>query len=121
MEKQRLFRTNAGDYVIAAAVIVLSMLPIILFAGIQGSTAELRDSGVLKLKLNLDKSSVEKYRNMEIETDKGRVRIKKSDCPRQICSHTGWISARAQTIVCVPNRVIIEIKGGGGSVNAVAY
>ena len=28
-------------------------------------------------------------------------------CPRGICSHTGWIGQSYQSIVCVPNRIMI--------------
>ncbi len=37
-------------------------------------------------------------------------------CPRGICSHTGWISQRGETIVCLPNRIMIIFAryGDGG-------
>ncbi len=31
-------------------------------------------------------------------------------CPRGICSHTGWISRNYQSIVCVPNRIIVAFS-----------
>ncbi|MCP4353717.1 MAG: NusG domain II-containing protein, partial [Desulfobacterales bacterium] len=45
-----------------------------------------------------------------IETKQGGIRIKKSDCPRQICVNTGWIKTPGRIIVCVPNKILIEIK-----------
>jgi len=50
-----------------------------------------------------------------IEISRGRVRmlpLPKELCPRGICSHTGWISHDYQSIVCVPNRIIIFFSGG---------
>ena len=41
----------------------------------------------------------------------GTVQMIHSDCKNQVCVDTGAISRSAQTIVCLPNRVIIEIKG----------
>jgi hypothetical protein len=48
---------------------------------------------------------------MEIEISHGAVRVAKSDCPRGLCQHAGWISRSGSTIVCVPNHVLIEIVG----------
>ena len=41
----------------------------------------------------------------------GQIRITESDCPHKICEHRGWISHSAQTIVCVPNKLLVEIVG----------
>ena len=34
-----------------------------------------------------------------------------STCPLHICSRTGWIERPGQFIACVPNRLIITIRG----------
>lgn len=47
-----------------------------------------------------------------IEISKGRVRMLPLDrdlCPRGICSHTGWIEHHGESIVCLPNRIMIVI------------
>ena len=45
-----------------------------------------------------------------------KVYMKYSDCRNQICVHTGEITRLGDTIVCLPNYVIVEITGneGGG-------
>lgn len=53
---------------------------------------------------------------MEIEVSDGKVRVVKSDCPRQICVNMGWIAYAGDTIVCVPNRILIEITSVGAPV-----
>ncbi len=59
---------------------------------------------------------------MEIEVKEGRIRVLKSDCPQKICVQTGWISKPGQTIICVPNKVLIEIVGiSNAEYNAVSY
>ncbi len=49
-----------------------------------------------------------------LEIKQGRVRLlpieDKALCPRGICAHTGWISRSYQSIVCVPNRIIISFR-----------
>lgn len=46
----------------------------------------------------------------ELEIEGGRVRmlpLPQELCPRGICSHTGWISRSCESIVCLPNRIMI--------------
>lgn len=49
-----------------------------------------------------------------LEIKQGRVRLlpigDKALCPRGICAHTGWISRNYQSIVCVPNRIIVSFS-----------
>jgi len=48
-----------------------------------------------------------------LEVSQGRVRmlpISEDLCPRGICSHTGWIERSYQSIVCVPNRIIVSFR-----------
>lgn len=46
--------------------------------------------------------------------EKGRVRIERmtlEECPNQICSRTGWIEKKNQSIVCMPNKIMVTIEG----------
>ena len=55
-----------------------------------------------------------------IQVEPGRIRVEKADCPDQICVHQGYISDGSQPIVCLPNRLIIQIQGGGDALDAAA-
>ena len=49
-----------------------------------------------------------------VEIDSGRVRMLEMSrelCPKAICSDTGWISKPYQSIVCLPNKIIVAIEG----------
>ena len=54
----------------------------------------------------------EGHRNVVIIQD-GIVHMDYSNCKNQICVHTGEISDKGETIVCLPNYVIVEIIGSG--------
>lgn len=41
----------------------------------------------------------------------GEVRMTEADCPDQICVHHRPISKVGETIVCLPNKVVISIEG----------
>jgi len=53
-----------------------------------------------------------------IEAEEGRIRVSEAGCPDQICVHQGWISDGTVPIVCLPNKLVIEIKGGGDGLDA---
>lgn len=61
--------------------------------------------------------------DMTIEIKAGRVRVAESDCAKGVCKHTGWVSRPGRPIVCVPNKVLIEVKGGKvkSAVDAESY
>ncbi len=44
----------------------------------------------------------------------GAAQITQADCPDKLCVKTGSISFSGQSIVCLPNKVIVEIIGGNG-------
>jgi len=47
---------------------------------------------------------------MFIEISNGKVRVSKATCQSKICLRQGWISKTGQVIVCVPNKLIIELN-----------
>lgn len=47
-----------------------------------------------------------------IEIGDNRVRVIEADCPDQIDVKQGYISKPHEIIVCLPNRLVIEIIGG---------
>lgn len=40
----------------------------------------------------------------------GRICVSHADCPDQICVMQGWISNGLAPIVCLPNRLVIQIE-----------
>lgn len=55
-----------------------------------------------------------------VSVEKGRIRMRSADCPDQVCVNQGWISDGAVPIVCLPHRLMVEIKGGGGELDGGA-
>lgn len=57
----------------------------------------------------------------EVEIRGGQARIVSSPCPRGWCMDMGWIGKPGQAAVCMPEGLIIEIRGGGVIPDAVSY
>ncbi len=50
----------------------------------------------------------------------GHVSMTFSDCANQNCVQQGEISDPSQSIVCLPNKVVVEIQGGNEEFDAIA-
>lgn len=57
---------------------------------------------------------VEGTYHLAVTLDKTGVRVAESDCPGQDCVHTGTITRAGQSIVCLPEQVVVQLTGGGG-------
>jgi hypothetical protein len=51
------------------------------------------------------------YGKNVIDVQGKKIRISDADCPDKICVKDGFISKSGQMIVCLPHKLIIEIKG----------
>lgn len=58
--------------------------------------------------------------DLVVEIADGRVRIAHSDCPDQVCVHSGWLSHDGQAAACVPAGVCVQVIGGDSTVDGVA-
>ncbi len=55
---------------------------------------------------------------LEIADGKVRMLPMGSDlCPKGICSHTGWITHSYESIVCLPNRIMVIFSEGSSSLD----
>jgi hypothetical protein len=125
MDKKRLYKGNVADIIMAVLVIAISLTPLFSFnktGNFHNKTANIYHNNKLVKQIGMDRDTVFKLNNMKIEINNGRVRIAESDCPRQICVHAGWIKDPAQTLICVPNKVMVQITGDGeAKYDAVSY
>lgn len=56
----------------------------------------------------------------KITIKSGKVSMTFSDCANQNCVHQGKISSTSQSIVCLPNKIVVEIHGADQEYDAVA-
>ena len=99
-----------------------AMLPLL---GGSGATAEIRQNGVLLHTVNLDEpieftvDSPGGGSNTVCVRD-GRICVASATCPDQVCVRQGWAAGSATPIVCLPNGLVIQIKGGEQDIDAAA-
>ncbi len=110
-----------GDFILLSGVTLLALLLLggfYLFGG-KGDLAVITVDGKVYGRYDLAKD-----RQVEITDASGqvtnRLRIQNetvwmewADCPDQICVEHAAVSRGGQTIICLPNRVAVEIKRQG--------
>jgi len=74
------------------------------------------------LKLAEDQEIILLNGKMVVEIKDKKLRVKKSECPRQVCVNIGWIQHTGEAIICVPFKTLIEIKSAEAPVvDAVVF
>lgn len=109
------------DLIIIIVLILLSLMPIRLLISSNNSgdlkrviiSVNGEEYESLELKENLNKiiKIEEGLEINEIYINKGQVYMNHSNCTDKVCMRQGKISKIGESIVCLPNRVFIEIKG----------
>ena len=113
-----------GDIIIAFSVIILAVFLFALsYMPADKLTAEIYLDGQLAETISF--TETEKPYTLfvgkcEIEVSKEGVGFIKSDCPDKLCVHQGRISRTGQSIICLPNKIIVEIVGKKPDVDAVS-
>lgn len=109
-----------GD-IIVIVLIICSIAGIFLFTNRKITT------GSKYIRVSVDGKEIQKIhideklmgKTIKIDTDHGYnlleltddgIKIIESDCPDKICMHMGEISSINDIIVCLPHKLVIEIK-----------
>ena len=110
------------DGIIVVILILLSFAPVLVFSLNRASSPTQEavlsvDGKEIKTFDLSDNSQAYTYRYEDkdgdynlIEVKGNRIRIKEADCGDQICVRRGWIDQSGETIVCLPHKLIIEVK-----------
>ena len=53
-----------------------------------------------------------------IVVENGRVCVKDANCPDKVCVRTGWIEYEGESIVCLPHKLVVTVRGGSAGPDA---
>ena len=104
------------DKVLFAALLLLSLLGIAETGRslVRGGEAVVTIDEQEVRRLPLDGSGLRTFTDCgltyTLEIGEDRVRMVEIDCPNRICIHTGWTAAGGTPVVCLPNRLILEVE-----------
>lgn len=109
---KKLSSSNKRWLAVFAVLLVCCVLSIILIKNTGGRTAVIYKDGREVARVDLSRVT-ESYTiplgGNVILVEPGSIRMQSADCPDQICVHQGVLHD-AGRIVCLPNRVLIEMQ-----------
>ena len=97
--------------VILLALVVLTL--VFALAPAEGDYAEIYLNGEKVATLPLDRAGEWSNEHLKVVVEGGSVRVEDADCPDRICQRRGAISRAGDSIVCLPNKVVVRIAGEG--------
>ena len=111
------------DIIIIIALLILSFIPTVIlgisnnkdFTGIYAEisvASEVIDTIYFQdLEEEKHIPIITKYGENIIHASKDGIYMEEADCPDQVCLRDGTISKVGQSLVCLPHKLIVEIKG----------
>ena len=113
---KKLFKKN--DLIL---IIFLTFTSVVMLIGIslfskKGATVVVSVDGKEVASFPLDEDTVYNiggYHGGEniLEVKDGKAHLTDASCPDKLCVSMGYINKSGQSIICLPNKVVIEIKG----------
>ena len=119
-----MIKNNIKDIILISAAVLLSVLALVLsgvFYSADAGAVQVWSNGQLETVLPLDSDCVytTKSGGNVIAVHDGKAYMQSADCKDKLCVHQGKISKAGQTIICLPNKIVMELKGKKSGVDAV--
>ncbi len=116
-------RRRLWDAVLISALLLLALVSVLVLVLTRdrGGVVEVIDDGVTVATYRLDRDgeySLGDGTNILVIED-GAAFMKWASCPDGTCIGVGKIRYNGQSIVCLPNRICVIVKGGSTDVDAV--
>ena len=116
-----MIRTRTWVILLAAAAMVLAVLSWYLLTRNTGSyVVQIVQDGSVVREIDLSRVTGSETIVLRLPdggsntilVQPGRICVCEANCPDQICVHQGWLENQAAPIVCMPHRLVIQIKDG---------
>lgn len=107
--------------ILALAVIGVGLLLATQLGGKIGSYAVVEVDGaeIARYPLASDGVFVLNGGTNTLEILGGKARMVEAECPDKLCVKMGWVKYSGQSLVCLPEHLVVKIVGGDSSVDIV--
>lgn len=102
---------------ILIGIVLVSSLTLLFFPKKNGETAIVTHQGKEILTIDLRQKEEKDYEvtgtngTVKIHIQDGKIKVNEENSPLHLCSKQGYIEKAGESIVCLPNEVVIEIIG----------
>ena len=111
-------RFARGDLMLIAALLIagLAIIALLSFTRQDGRQAVVRANGQIVTRLPLAQDArvpveIEGSVTNVVVVQDGAVHMEEADCPDHLCIRRGAIRYAGDSIICLPNKVVVEISG----------
>lgn len=118
VSKRKLLKKS--DMVLIAVLLALALALYFLHYFLNRSqnkvVAEILADGQVELQISLDQDnifSLEGHPNVVFEIRSNGIAFQASDCPDQVCVHSGFMKQAGQMAACLPNNMAVRVVGQG--------
>lgn len=117
-----------ADIILLIVLVVIGLLASVYITASKsgGDTVIIEQNGKLYGKYSLyqdaevDVVATDSVRSdVHVSIKNGTAKVTKSGCKNQICVRHSEISSTGESIICLPNKVVVRIEGKGGGYDAV--
>lgn len=101
-----------GDIIIIISVslaLIISIAGLIIFSN-QGSTVTIKQNNEIVYSESIGKDNTVTLDGNTVIIEDGFVYMLNASCKNQVCVNTGKISKKGESIICLPNKVTVEIS-----------
>jgi len=99
-----------NDFILAVAIILIAVVVFLFIPKDKGNIAKITVNGKLYATVSLDKNQKVEINDTNVcVVENGEIYMESATCPDKLCVHQGRISDNSKKIVCLPNKVIIEV------------
>lgn len=119
-------RAHKNDIILIAALLALALgaWALVSLTARSGGEAVIELDGEELTRLPLSRDAVltvgEGEHSNTVAVENGAVRVTQASCPDRICIRRGAISRGGESIVCLPNRLVVTVTGAEPGADAVA-
>jgi hypothetical protein len=104
------------DYILLGTIIFIGVIIglVIFLKSESGNSVQIRVNGDVIADLNLNENQNYEIKGADGATNlliikDGKAWIKEASCPDGLCINMGKISQNGQSVICLPNKVVVEI------------
>ena len=101
-----------ADIILIATIIIFSVAAFFLLSlpTDKGITAVIRIDNEVMYRLPLDKDTEIELTGNTVVIENGYAFVQSANCPDKVCVNHQKISKSGQSIICLPNGVIVEVE-----------
>ena len=119
---------NKNDFKLIIIILIFSIIGILtlnLFKNNNSKIAKVYYNSELILEIDLSNKEEKEYTvkgyngDVKIITKDGKIKVNSEKSPLHLCSKQGYIENTHESIVCLPNKIVIEIEDNKNEIDTV--